>query len=76
MKSFADYEKEFKKNPKLVEAADSEEGRKLASIIDTAAVEKAAKSGDSAALKSILSQVLSSPEGQALAKKISDAMKG
>lgn len=78
MKNFADYEKELKNSPKrdrLMEAANSAEGRRLAAAMDTEAIEKAARSGDSAALKNILAQVLSSPDGQALAKKISGLMK-
>ena len=42
--------------------------------IDAGAVEHAAKSGDAAALKSILTQVLSTPEGKALAQQVQKAM--
>ena len=59
---------------KLLKAADSAEGRKVLSGLDTAAVEKAAKNGDMQALRGILSGVLGTPEGQALAKKIRQSM--
>jgi len=59
---------------KLREAAASAEGQKVLCNLDTAAVEKAAKAGDMQALKDILSGVLSTPEGQALAKKIKQSM--
>ena len=59
---------------KLREAAASAEGQKILQSLDTSAVEKAAKAGDMQALKNILSGVLSTPEGQALAKKIRQSM--
>ena len=70
-------EREIKSSPaaeKLREAAASEEGRRVLQNLDAAAVEKAAKSGDMQALRDILSGVLSTPEGQALAKKIRRSM--
>lgn len=54
----------------LKAAAESPEGQKVLSRLDTAAVEKAAKAGDMQALKDILSGVLSTPEGRSLAEKI------
>lgn len=78
MKSFAEYERELQNSPKgesLRALAESEEGRRLSSMLDAQAVESAAKSGDTQALKSILSQVLSTKEGQSLAKKLAQAMK-
>lgn len=70
-------EREIKSSPaaeKLRQAASSPEGQKVLKSLDTSAVEKAAKSGDMQALKDILSGVLSTPEGQALAKKIRQSM--
>ncbi len=70
-------EREIKSSPaaeKLREAASSPEGQQVLKNLDTEAVEKAAKSGDMQALKDILSGVLSTPEGQALAKKIRKSM--
>lgn len=79
MKNFDEYERQLKNNPnakRIMAAADSEEGRRLAQTLNAEAVEKAARSGDAAALKNILSQVLSTPDGKALAKKLQDAIKG
>lgn len=63
------------KTEKLKSLADSEEGKAVSRMIDAEAVQKAAKSGDAAALKTILSQVLSTSEGQRLAQNLKDAMK-
>lgn len=70
-------EREIKSSPaaeKLRAAASSEEGQRVLKNLDAAKVEQAAKSGDMQALKDILSGVLSTPEGQALAKKIRQSM--
>ena len=63
------------KTEKLKSLADSEEGRAVSRMVDADAIGKAAKSGDAAALKAILSQVLSTSEGQKLAESIKNAMK-
>lgn len=80
MPDLNELEKQLKNDPKtgkLVEAAaSSAEGRRVMASLDSAAVEKAAREGDAAALKSILSQVLSTPDGKALARKLSQAMGG
>ena len=62
------------KTEKLKSLADSEEGKAVSRMIDAEAVQKAAKSGDAAALKTILSQVLSTSEGQRLAESLRKAM--
>ena len=62
------------KTEKLKSLADSEEGKAVSRMIDAEAVQKAAKSGDAAALKNILSQVLSTSEGQRLAESLKKAM--
>ena len=54
--------------------ADSEDGQKLSRMLDGKAVEQAAKSGDSEALRGILGQVLSTREGQRLAESIQKLM--
>ena len=54
--------------------ADSAEGRAVSRMLDPAAVEKAAQSGDTAALQSILSDVLSTDEGKRLAERLKKAM--
>ncbi len=79
MKNFDEYERQLRNNPnaeRIMAAANSDEGKRLAQSLNAEAVEKAAKSGDAAALKSILAQVLSTPDGKALAKKLQEAMKG
>lgn len=66
-------QREIKSSPageKLREAAASPEGQRLLRNLDTEAVEKAARDGDVDKLKNILSGVLATPEGQALARKI------
>ncbi len=70
-------EREIKSSPaadKLKEAVASPEGQSVLRNLDAGAVEKAAKAGDMQALRDILSGVLSTPEGQALAKKIRKSM--
>ena len=69
----ADIEKSGKKD-RLKSLADSAEGRAVSRMLDPAAVEKAAKSGDTAALQSILSDVLSTVEGKRLAERLKKAM--
>ena len=78
MNELTEFAKKLEKSPQaggIKAAANSAEAKRVASSLDAAAVERAAKNGDAAALKGILSQVLSTPDGQALAKKIQDAMK-
>jgi hypothetical protein len=55
--------------------AESEDGRKLTAMLNTESIEKAAKSGDTEALKGILNQVLGTEEGRRLAQQISEAMR-
>lgn len=52
---------------KLAESAD---GKKLGSMIDPNAIEKAARSGDSAALRGMISAVLGTEEGRRLAENV------
>lgn len=56
--------------------ADSEDGQKISRMIDAAAVENAAKSGDSEALRKMLAQVLSTDEGKRLAEDVRRLMGG
>ena len=69
----AEIEKSGKKD-RLKSLADSAEGRAVSRMLDPATVEKAAKSGDTAALQSILSDVLSTDEGKRLAERLKKAM--
>ena len=78
MNEIEEFAKKLQNSPQaggIKTAANSAEARRVMSSLDAAAVERAAKNGDAAALKGILSQVLSTPDGQALAKKIQEAMK-
>ena len=72
---FSQLKRELEAKAALKAAAQSEAGQKLLQQVDSAEVERAAKSGDAAALKSILSQVLSTPEGKELAQKVQEAMR-
>ena len=72
---FAELKRELESKKALKAAAQSVAGQKLLQQVDSAEVERAAKSGDAAALKSILSQVLSTPEGRELAQKVQEAMR-
>lgn len=63
------------KADKLKSIAESEDGKALSRILDASAVEQAAKSGDAAALQSILSAVLGTDEGRRLAETVKNAMR-
>ena len=62
------------KGDKLKSLADSDDGKAIGRMVDASEVERAAKAGDMAALKGILSQVLSTDEGKRLADSIKKAM--
>lgn len=51
--------------------ADSAEGKALSEKLDPAEVERAARSGDAEAMKKLIGTVLATPEGRALAEKLS-----
>ncbi len=63
------------KTDKLKALADSQDVQKLGQMLDPAAVERAAKSGDSQALRSLLGSLLSTQEGQRLAQSVQQLMK-
>lgn len=69
----AEIERSGKKDRLKSLAADAD-GLAVSRMLDPAAVEKAAKSGDADALKDILSKVLSTDEGKRLAEKLKNAM--
>lgn len=54
--------------------AQSEESRRLAAMVDAGAIEAAAKRGDEAALRNILSGLLSTNEGRKLAENVKKLM--
>ncbi|MBQ7895315.1 MAG: hypothetical protein IJ364_02015 [Oscillospiraceae bacterium] len=62
------------KADKIKEIAQSDAGARLSSMLDARAVEAAAKSGDNRALKNMLSQILSTEDGQKLAQSIKKIM--
>lgn len=77
MNGFEEMEKRLEKEGKmnrLKAIAESNDGKALADALDAQKVEQAARSGDTAALKAILNQVLSTDEGKRLAEKVKDAM--
>ena len=58
------------KGESIKKLAESADGQRLSQMIDAKAVENAAKSGDSEALKNILGSVLRTAEGQRLAENV------
>ena len=62
------------KADKIKQIAESEEGARLSSVIDTKALETAAKNGDDKALRNMLSQILSTEDGKKLAENIRKMM--
>lgn len=73
---FKQVERELSQSAKsgLNAAVNSPEGQAVARQIDDTALREAAKRGDTAALKQMLAEVLSSPEGRALAEKVQKAV--
>ena len=62
-------------NGALQNAASSREAQSLLRSVDAEAMEAAATRGDTAALKRMLSGILATPEGKALAQKVQRAVK-
>lgn len=58
----------------LKKLADGEDGRRVASMVDVNQLEAAAKAGNTAALGSMLRQILSTPEGRRLAEQVKKAV--
>lgn len=59
---------------KMNQVMGSQEAQAAARIVDPEAVEKAAKSGDMATLKKMLTQIMSTDEGKRLAAMLSKNM--
>lgn len=77
MKDFEKIGRELERRGKTGEIksiAESEDGKRLAGMIDAGAVERAARSGDPAAMKNILGQILGTAEGKRLAENIRQLM--
>jgi len=63
------------KTDKLKALAETEDVQRLGKMIDPGTVERAAKNGDSDALRQLLSTVLSTEEGKRLAQSVERLMK-
>ena len=77
MQNFEQLGKELERRGKTDEMkrlAESEEGKRLAGMIDSTQLQQAARSGDTEALRQMLSTVLSTREGQRLAENVRKMM--
>ena len=77
MKNFEDIGRELERSGKadrIKQLAESADGQKISRMIDAKAVENAAKTGDSQALKGMLGAILSTDEGKRLAGELSRMM--
>lgn len=63
------------KTGELRALAESEDGARLAAMLDGERLQKAAKAGDSAALRAMLGSVLQTEEGRRLAMGIQKMMR-
>lgn len=73
MQKFSDVSRELEKRGKtndIKRLAESRDGQKLGQMVDRKQLEKAAASGDSEAIKNILSSILSTEEGRRLAENV------
>jgi hypothetical protein len=78
MKNIEDMERQLRESGKAdrVRAiADSRDGQRLMEKLDTDRVERAVRSGDSDALRSILMDVLRTGEGRRIAKQLEETMR-
>ena len=62
------------KADKIKQIAQSDVGARLGGMLDSNAIESAAKSGDDQALRRMLAQILSTEDGQKLAQSIRQIM--
>ncbi len=77
MQNFEQIGKELErrgKADKIKALAESDDGVRLSQMVDTSAIGQAARSGDSEALKKMISQVLGTDEGKRLAENIRKMM--
>lgn len=77
MQNFENIGKELSRRGKtedIKRIAESADGQCVSRMVDSRALEQAAKSGDNAALRDILSSVLSTAEGQRLAESVKKLM--
>lgn len=78
MQNFEAFGRELEKRGKTRELqalAESEDGARLARMLDTGKLERAAKAGDGEALRKMLGSVLETEEGKRLAEGIRKLMK-
>ena len=64
------------KGEALKKLADSKDAQALGGMLDAEVLRRAAKSGDSEAIKKLLGSVLATGEGQRLARELQKLMKG
>jgi len=79
MQNFEQLGKELERRGKaedIKRLAESEDGIRLAGMINPQQIEQAAKAGDSEALKALLSSVLQTQEGKRLAESVRKMMQG
>ena len=79
MQNFEQLGKELERRGKaddIKKLAESDDGVKLAGMIDAQQIQQAAKAGDTEALKSLLSSVLQTQEGKRLAENVRKMMQG
>lgn len=77
MKSFEELGRELERRGKtedIKRIAESEDGQRLGRLVDAGDVERAAKAGDSAALREMLRRVLDTDEGRRLAENVRKMM--
>lgn len=77
MQNFESIGRELERRGKtegIKKIAESADGQRISRMIDPKAVESAAKSGDSEALRSILGSVLNTAEGRRLAESVKQLM--
>lgn len=79
MQNYEELGKELERRGKtedIKRLAQSEDGLKISRMLDASEVESAARSGDSEAIRRMLSQVLSTDEGKRLAENLRKMMNG
>jgi len=79
MQNFEQLGKELERRGKaedIKRLAESEDGIRLAGMINPQQIEQAAKAGDSETLKALLSSVLQTQEGKRLAESVRKMMQG
>ncbi|MCD8358049.1 MAG: hypothetical protein LUC06_02445 [Oscillospiraceae bacterium] len=72
---FSEMRRQAAQQERLQAAAQSAAAKRVLQELDADAVERVAASGDAAALKALLHQVLASPEGRSLAEQVKKAVK-